>query len=554
LPDTTLLVGSGAALEVRGGRLDLASGLGLHVVRDASLVLDGTPAAPARVEGADSPIRLEGNVSARSFLFSGMDGNGVVVTGTSVFGAPPHDFRGGLFRGGSGGVLLDLERSTATTLFDLDFESSQPGATRNVRVPAAGPRISLVDARGNTAGASFETDPHGRVEWRANATAVTAFAAMPGIRRNLVSFRSLVEETTAFRLGASGGPSLAPIPAGPQLYAVSHTPLSPGTRYAYGIERQRWSPFAAEWQPLPGAAAATPHAGDEGITRFVGTNGYPSIAAALIGAPPGTIVFVEPGSYGGFGVSQPVHVVGNGTVTIFGNILVDGVPQGRGDVVLDGLTVGGPSVVSVRDVSCPVLLREVEIASPATTLGLYLARSPRVALQRVQNSGRTECFAAVAHAWNSSLARLELNQSSRFVHASTAVASLARDPTSVATARLGPTAVLDAPAAWPSGWTQTLRIQNGPPAGAFALLLAAGSDYLDLSALLPFDMVLLVPPQGMTVLPPGSLDGSGQRNIPLTGPPDAGAVGHAVQLQLLTLDIATSQGRFCEVRQLQFLR
>lgn len=555
VPDTTLVVGSGATLELRGGQLDFAAGLGFHVAAGGSLVLEGTPAAPARIQGASSPIRLEGNISARSFLFSGMDGNGVVVTGTAVFAAPPLDFRGGLFRGGSTGVLLDLERSAATTLFDLDFESTQPAATRNVRVASPGPWITLVDARGNTAGPAFETDPNDRVSWRANATAITALAAVPGIRRNLVSFRSLTEETTAFRIAASGGPSVAPLPAsGPQVYSVSHTPLTPGSRYTYSVQRQRLSPFAAEWQPLPGAAAATPHGADEGVTRFVGPNGYPSIAAALLGAPAGTIVFVEPGSYGGFSVTQPAHVVAGGDVTILGNILIDGVQQGSGEVVLDGLAIAPLFLVSVRDVTRPVILRDVESLAPTTTLSLYLARSPRVALQRVRNTGRTECFTATVHAWNSSFSRLELRQSARFVHASTAVASLGRDPTSVLTARSGPTARLEAPAAWPSGVPQTLGIQSGPPGGAFALLLAAGCDYLDLSPLLPFDMVLLVPPQSMTVLPPGSLDGSGNRTFSLPGPPDAGAVGHAVQLQLLTLEIATSQGRFGEGRQLQLLR
>ncbi|MEZ5966463.1 MAG: hypothetical protein R3F56_21685 [Planctomycetota bacterium] len=547
-----VLIGNGSLtvtgdVEVGSGRLRLGAGVGLLVATAGRLRLDGTPLAPAVVEGSNSAMQVLGRLEARSFRFSGMSSAGVRIASTAVLGPPPFDLRGGLFSGGSpGAVLLDLARPVPTTLFDLDFDDT--AAAHNVRALTSSAAITIVDARGNLAGAAFEDDPAGRIAWRGNATQVFGPAAAPGVHRNTVTFTSTNEETTAFRLARVPGPPLAPVAAtGPRSYVVVDDGLLAGTLYTYTLERQRLSPFAGEWQAL-GSASATPHAANEGITRFVGANGYADIASALAGASSGTIVFVESGTYGGFAVDRPARVIGSGLVTIEGAVSVANV-TGAGDVVLDGLTLAPGHALTVVDTTVPVVLRAVTCPGD-----LRVERSRKVAAQRVVIGAGTALVAATVHVASSGLAAIDASQASRLVHAATTTGAITRDPTSVVIGQAGASAVLDMAPAWPAGTLQTLAVGQGGGGHLFTLLLGSAHDYLDLSAALPLDMVLLLAPTSLVALPGGVLGATGSFRLTLPVPAGPQNAGLALQLQLQTLDPVTLQGRFAEVRQVQFLR
>jgi len=553
--DTELTVAHDLVLR-SGGQLNLLSGARLVVTPTGKLTLDGTQAAPAVIAGSNSAMQLDGEISARSFRISGMDINGVRIVSGARFGNPAADrnFQGGHFTGGQpGGVLLAVERSTPTTLWDLDFDDTG-GASVNVRT-LAGSTIDMVDSRGNLAGEAFDHDPGDRVVWRSNATAIEQLMARPGVMRNVVSFSSTREETLAFRVLRAPSVGLAPMPAiGPSTYTAIDDGLLAGIRHDYSVERQRLSPFAAEWQPVAAPPAwAIPHSATEGNTRFVGPNGFATIAAALVGAPAGSIVFVEPGSYPGFTVAQPVHIVGDGAVDIVGPVLVNNI-AGASEVILDGLTLASTSSLTVQDVAVPVIVHGVTVRAGA--LGLSATRCPKVALQRVSHADRSQFTTSTVHAWNCDLGRVELVAATRFVHASTTTTAIVPDATSSAPSRTGPTAMLDVPTAWPSNGLQTLTVQSGGPGHFFGInvLLSGPNDYLDLSSFLPFDMVLLVSLGNLIVLPGGVLDASGRSSFALPGPSGSSAAGYALQFQLFTLDPVALQGRCAELRQLIMLR
>jgi len=544
-------------LRIQGGVLLLGNGVALRVENNGTsighLTLDGTPTTPAIIQGSNSSIYLDGTIDARSFRFSGMSARGVVVTSRAALGAPPFDFRGGHFTGGQpGGRLLELTRTSPTTLFDLDFDDV--GAMFNISTPVSSAPITVVDSRGSLAGETHDDDPGGRVAWRANATNVGSITARPGINRNFVSFTTTVEEALAFRLGRSPGTALAPIPAnGPGRYDVTDDGLLAGTRYTYGVQRQRLSPFSGEWQALPLTASAVPHAADEGITRFVGQNGHASIAAALNGAPPGTIVFVETGTYSGFTIDRPTRVIGDGgVVRINSPVTISSVASG--DVVLDGLLFTPGTPLTITDVGAPVILRDLELRGQQSSQGLRIERCPKVALQRSLVNPSSTTVAATVHVSSCDLGVVSVTQGSRFVHAATTATSITPDATSTVTAKAGPSAILDSPAAWPSATTQSLHVSEGGIGHLYGLLLGTTHDYVDLSALLPVDMVLLLSPSTAIALPGGVLDNGGSAALAVPGPPDAASVGFAIQLQIYTLDPGTLRGRFAELRQVLLLR
>jgi len=552
------LVGNGTlvitdTLRVASATLRLGAGVGLTVAAAGHLTLDGTPAAPAVVMGSNSPMQLDGRLDAHSFRVAGMDAAGLRVGAAAVFGPAPFDFRGGHFTGGRpGGVLLDLVRASVVTLFDLDFDNAG-GATRNVRTTSASAGITIVDSRGNLAGEAFDDDPSNRVAWRGNATAVADLAAQPGVHRNVVSFRTTAEETTAFRLDRTPGGALGSFPAsGPRTYAVVDDGLLAGTRYVYVLARQRLSPFAAEWQAL-GTVAATPHARDEGRTRFVGPNGYAGVVAALAGAPAGTIVFVATGTYGGFTIDRPARVIGEAGVRITSAVTVLNIVAGPGDVVLDGLDFDPGVPLTIADVAVPVVVRDVSLPGGGAFEGLRVERSPKVAVQRLVASSRATLVTATVHASSCMLGQVAVTATSRLVHAAT-TGTFTPDLGSTVTARPGPSAVLDLAPAWPSGTPQLVNVRQGGSGHPFGLLLSTAHDYLDLAAVLPVDMVLLLAPASLIALPGGVLDGSGAASLALPGPPNGGTVGQSLQLQVQTLDPTTVRVRFGEVRQVLFLR
>lgn len=554
----TVLVGNGGitvsgSLRVAGATLRLGAGVPLVLQSSGRLVLDGTPTAPALVQGSNSAMQLGGTVEARGFRFTGMSGAGVRLTSTAVLGAVPFDFRGGHFTGGQpGGVLLDVVRSAATSFFDLDFDNAG-GATRNVRATVTSALLTFVDARGNLAGEAFDDDSGNRIGWRANGTTVAEFSVAPGVHRVLATVRTTAEETTAFRLNrAPGGPLASFAASGPRTYSLVDDGLLAGTRYTYTLERERLSPFAPQWQPLA-TASATPHAANEGVTRFVGPNGYANVAAALSGAPAGTIVFVAAGSYGGFTIATAARVIGAGGVTITSPVTVTNV-SGGGDVVLDGLQFAPGAGVTASDVATPLVLRALVLPGNATFESLRVTRCPKVALQRLTVGGNAVAVTSTVHAASSTFGAVAVTQTSRFVHAATTAVSITPDGSSTARGLPGPSAVLDLAPAWPTNTPQPIAIRQGGAGHAFGLLLATAHDYVDLSAALPLDMVLLLSPSSLIALPGGLLDAAGNANLTLPGPATPHTVGRSLHLQVHTLDPTTLRLRFAELRQLLLLR
>ncbi len=235
-------------------------------------------------------------------------------------------------------------------------------------------------------------------------------------------------------------------------------------------------------------------------------------------------------------------------------MLVNNILGGTGEVILDGLTLTPSSALTVRDVDRPVIIRGVTMLAQSTALGLYTTRCPKVALQRVTNRSRSQFYSSTVHAWNGTLGRVELQQSTRFVHASTTTTAIVPDGTSSATNRTGPTAMLDAPLAWPSTGSQSLTVHGGGPGDLFGVLVGAPNDYFDLSPFVPFDMVLLLSLNNLSVLPGALLDASGGAAFVMPGPSSSSSVGYALQFQLFTLNPTTAQGRLAELRQLVMLR
>ncbi len=528
-----------------GARLNLVQGqypTKLAVTSTGRLTLDGTPASPAVIAGTNSPITLAGHIDARSFRISGMDSNGVVVPATATFGAAPFDFRGGHFMGGqSGGVLLDLTRSAAATLFELDFDNL--ASIRNIKTTAASAPITVVDSRGNRGGAAFEDDPAGRITWRSNTTSIANFTARPGINRSLLSIRTGFEETFAFRVVRLPSTPLAPFPAtGPGFYNLIDDGLLAGTPYTYGLDRQRQSPFL-EWVRIATTTTPVrPHAANEGVTRFVGPNGYASIAAALTAAPAGTVVAVEAGSYGGFTMNQPGRVIGdvNAPITITGPIVVQNINTPGADVAITGLTA--QSTVTLSNVTVPVLLR-LNLTSTTDPV-LAVTGCPKVALERLTASRTTAITTSNVYAWNCAFNRVTLTQSSRFVYAGSTATSVTPDATSTAQRLTGTAPSVFAATLWPSGSQQTVTIA-GTTGDAAVLLLSDGLDLFDLSAFLPFDMAVLLPLDRNYQLWSGTIGAGGVTSVSIPGAPPSLA-GYSLVLQALTLNPTTLQGRFSE--------
>ncbi len=533
-----------------GRRIDFA-GYGLNAYPEGHLVLAGTPSAPVTIAGSNSHMDIEGRIDAAFFTFSGMDAAGVQMATSATIGAAPLDFRAGRFTGGApGGVLLDIARTAPTTFYELDFERAG-GATRNVRSATAA-AISILDSTGDLSGVAFEDDPGNVIAWTPNRTAVASLTARPGVARNLLSFRTTVEEASAFRLVRTPGGPLASIAAlGPGTYSVIDDLLLSGARYAYTLERlSAYTP--SHWRPVPAlVAAATPHAASEGVTRFVGPNGFADIATALAGAPAGTIVFVTDGSYPGFTMSQPARVIGDGAVSVTGPVTVANVMGASGDVVLDGLSLERGA--TLRNVTVPLILRGVAVPqSPSVSLSITGCR--QTALLGCAFDRPTLLASSTVHAGATTFTALDLQQNTRLVAAEATWTSLTTDASSTLTPRTGTFPRLDASAAWPSGTTQNVAVRRGGAGFAYGLLLGASHEYWDLSGFLPYDMVLLLPLTALTVVATGVLDSSGAQSVSIPAPRDSSLVGQSVQLQPIVLDLTTVTGRFGEVRQVVLLR
>ncbi len=539
--DRSLELRSGATLNLVQQGPFLTS---LAVTATGRLELDGTPASPAVITGSNSPMQIDGEVFARGFRIQGMSAQGVRIGSGARFGSPPDDrnFQGGHFtRGQAGGVLLDLTRSTATTLFDLDFDDT--ASVRNIRT-TSGSAITVVDSRGNRAGAAFEDDPGSRIAWRGNATSIANFTVRPAVHRNLLSVRTGVEETAAFRVVRLPSTGFVPFAAtGPGFYYPVDDGLLAGTPYSYGLDRQRQSPFL-EWVRIAQTGtSATPHAANEGVTRFVGPNGYANIAAALSGAPAGTIVAVEAGSYGGFTVTNAVRIIGEGSValvTVTGPIVVQNVAGA--DVALTNLTA--QASLTVNNVTAPLLLRDLYVTS-GTQPALALTGCPKVAMERVSCPGTTRITAGTTYAWNCSFNSVALAQSSRLVYAGGSAVSVVPDGTSSAQRLTGAApGLLASTTQWPSGGSRTVTV-TGTAGHAAVLLLSDGLDLLDVSAFLPFDMALLLPLPRAYVLWSGAIGASGLTSVSVPGAPPSVA-GYGLVLQALTLDTSFLQGRLGE--------
>jgi hypothetical protein len=262
-------------------------------------------------------------------------------------------------------------------------------------------------------------------------------------------------------------------------------------------------------------------------------------------------VFVSAGTYGGFALGQPARVLGAGGVTITSSVTVTNSAGTNRDVVLDGLDFAAGARLTISDVAVPTILRALSIGGSSTVEGLRIERS-QVALQRVDATSQVVTVGATAHASNCALGRVNVTQGSRFVHAATS-GSIVPDAGSSVTTIPGPSAILELAPAWPSGLAQTVAVRQGGAGHLFGLLLGTTHAYLELSGL-PFDMVLLLAPSTLIVLPGGVLDPVGNASFVFPGPPNANTSGLTFQIQVQTLDPVAVRGRFAELRQILLLR
>ncbi len=159
-----LSVPAGSILEV-GNLHTLNVGLGseLHVYGD-----DVNPAKITRHSGNYSlNVQYGGMISASKAIFEYMGPSGVNVQNGGVVD-PAYQFSGCTFRYGSaGGTLLTLSNSQFLNIPNASFPSVPFGGGHNVTKSVDQGIVNFSDFTGNFSGASYETDPYGRINWGA---------------------------------------------------------------------------------------------------------------------------------------------------------------------------------------------------------------------------------------------------------------------------------------------------------------------------------------------------------------------------------------------------
>jgi hypothetical protein len=315
-----------------------------------------------------------------------------------------------------------------------------------------------------------------------------------------------------------------------------------------------------------GDVAARAWPSQVGNTRFVGPGStFPDIATAVTASSHGDRIVAAAGTYAAFTLTKALLIVpdGSGPVVIdttFGKLLVMNIPAGL-DVALYGLTIGGasPQGMEVNNCQGVVVLDDSTVTVGSMQTALRVTDSQQVALQKVVlqtgNGGVALDLVAgpvngsVVFAGNCTLPSLQIDATSRLVHAGTAsgVPAHAR-----ATALAGTAPRLEAPLTM-SGFQQDSFDIAADPFDFWALLLGGPKTFLDLSPALPVDMVLLLNPGFAFTAASGLVPPGGLVQLPVTMPDLPAGWGSAVGFQAVVLRTANNSFRLANVRDVVFV-
>jgi hypothetical protein len=595
LQATSLTITSGAALRLDGQRVSLTVpslqvqgalrvGAGSALELDATTQLTvaasgtlrcvGTTSSPAVVSGRSGGgygLLVSGRLEAMNFVFAQMGVAGIRVASSAVLAPAPEDLRSGVFREGSstaGACLLDVARTSAVELRYLRFENAGT-ATYNLRSTTFAP-IRLVNWSGAFSGPAFEDDPNGVIEWSAaEATELGAFASLGAVQSVGISFDTVSEseDVVAFHVLRAESPSgpfqelsgspLTPIggPTTPASYALSDTGLTEYTQYFYKLEEELSHGGRRELA----TDSARPWPASIGDTVFVGPNGYATPAAALVAVPSGGTIVIAGGTYPSFEIDRPVMLMpatSDPVVidTASAPLVVRDVSSGL--VALYGLRVGtgaGTRGVEVQRCDAVVVLDGLTIDADPARDALLLDACSRAAVQscaigagaigRARNATR-------AHWSAGSVGTLVLESGSAVDTCGVVPGSVVVNPGCTHRALPGTMPRVDMQLVGRSARTQRFRV-TGDPFAPFTLYFALGDGYLDLSAVLPIDMVLLLDLGLMAPFASGSLSVSGEFELALPVPTEPLLWGYRLPFQALVLRGAAL--RFSNVRHMLFV-
>jgi len=401
-PVGTSIVVDGTLAVTAGGRLAPDSASSILVNTTGSLELRGEAGNPAILEGlgGDLACTVNGTISAREFEVRRPAASGLVLMGSIA--AAPDDLRNGLFTLPSatpGSTLLTLNSVSGSLLPNLGFTDPLGVGTFNVRRTVTG-AVGIVNAAGGFAGAAFEDDVSGVVNWTsATPSVVNVFGAAPGAQTATLSWTTATEDAAISTWRVMSGPTAAGpwslvadvAPAGPSSYSVIATGLSAGvTTYFRLLEVQ------GGVLNLQGSANATPWSASlPPNVVTVGPGGtFATIQDAVNAATGGSfVVSVAAGTYPSFSVFAPasaeLHIIpdGSGPVLIDASLApIDIGPTVFGQVVeLVGLDVTSGSsngAVFVHDNLGTVLLDSVVATAGAGQAAVHAQSSLAVNVGR----------------------------------------------------------------------------------------------------------------------------------------------------------------------------
>lgn len=563
-----------------GGRIEADRDSFVDILQGGTLRMLGRPGVPATIAGLGAGgygVTIAGRVEAVNFRFEGMGPKGIQVLPSTRFAPSPLDFRGGTFAIGSsaaGAVLLDVGYDDTTKPLELPFlrfENLPPTATFNVRTRTAGD-IVLVNASGDFAGENFDDDPANKISWTQRATAdLESFAASGEVGGVRLTFRTRSEsDVKSFRLLRSRQPSGpfidvqgSPIAARggttPHDYALFDSGVQDSVRYYYrlrevlshDVERLLRSTFASSWRPRIGSAV------------FVGARSpTKTINDALRIVPSGGTILVAEGTYAPFTVRNPVKILtyGPGNVrvdTTTAPVVVQDLQVSQGSVTLAGLEIGsGPGSFGLQVIRCQnvVVLDELDVHALRSPEAVLLEDSPRVAMQRCSVRGAPGLRVRTDSTLFASLGSLDsLHVETRSV---ATLASLTPGTTTVdATSRLRklPSVMPTLSFTRAAGSGKPLRFTvAGLPGSPFVLWLGTRKAFVDHSATLPLDMVLLLDP-GAVNLRVDLIPRDGLATFDFPMPDRSTYWGASVPFQGLVFDLPRLVGRWTNVRDLVVL-
>ena len=112
-------------------------------------------------------VAVHGRIEANSYLFDGLDANGLVLAASSTIGAAPMDLRNGWFDNGDpspGSTLLTVARTAPTRLLQPWFLATNSAATHAIKAvtPFA---MDVRGAFGALGSEAFEEDPFAVISW-----------------------------------------------------------------------------------------------------------------------------------------------------------------------------------------------------------------------------------------------------------------------------------------------------------------------------------------------------------------------------------------------------